>query len=187
MNGDGFLERGEIVGALRAAGLGVSDEAKAIDWLDRDFDNRVSYKEFRAARKHSKHSKNCPMCQKGVDAESSNSDHEQEDLLRSYWKKFDPGRCGFVSADIVIDHICADWGIGIDPSQRDVEKQLMESDANGNITYRQFKRYFTAVPEDSLSRRLSSAGGASSVSIRKFERQLDAMLIDGSQAGDIER
>ena len=46
---DGHLKQGEVKAALKDAGITVIDEELAFDWLDRDFDNKLSYKEFRRA------------------------------------------------------------------------------------------------------------------------------------------
>ena len=73
-------------------------------------------------------------------------------------------------ADLVIDYLAEDWGISVDPSQRVIERKLLHADENGKIRYRDFKQYFTAVPEDDLKQRVSSVGHHSNVSMAKFEK-----------------
>jgi hypothetical protein len=99
-----------VKAALKEAGIDVMDEELAFDWLDRDFDNQLTYKEFRRASEKAKVM--CPQCSYAR-PESSDSECEQEDLLRTYWRKFDPERMGWVHADIVIDFLAEDWGIEV--------------------------------------------------------------------------
>ena len=47
---------------------------------------------------------------------SSDSDCENEDLLRTYWIRFDPERKGYCYSDVVIDYLAQDWGIEVDPA-----------------------------------------------------------------------
>lgn len=60
--------------------------------------------------------------------DSSESDCDQEDLLNTYWRKFDAERSGWVYADDVIDFLAKDWGIEVPESQRIVEAKLMDAD-----------------------------------------------------------
>ena len=80
------------------------DEDLAFDWLDRDFNLSITYKEFRRAAEQA--NRVCPVCLylRNPDDESD-EECEQEDLLRTYWKKFDPERRGWVYADAVIDFL----------------------------------------------------------------------------------
>ena len=57
----------------------------------------------------------------------------------------------------------------------------MNADEDSKINYRKFKNYFTAVPEEDLKHRVSSMG-SSNLSLKKFERHLDEMLL-GSEVG----
>ena len=50
---DGFLKRGEVTEALAEAGIRVVDEDLAFEWLDRNFENKLTYKEFRRASEKS--------------------------------------------------------------------------------------------------------------------------------------
>ena len=81
--------------------------------------------------------------------------------MRAYWRRFDPERNGWCYADAVIDYLARDWGITVEDEQRLIEQKLLGADQDGKITYRKFKNYFTAVPEEDLKRRVSSIGGAS--------------------------
>ena len=68
---DGYLLRGEVKKALGAAGIAVVDEDLAFEWLDRYFENRLSYKEFRRAAEKAKVV--CPACHyKTHDSDSEN-------------------------------------------------------------------------------------------------------------------
>ena len=96
---------------MREAGIPVVDEDLAFEWLDRNFDTKISYKEFRRAAE--KANVVCPICQYKRDPDESDSECEQEELLRTYWKKFDPERRGWVYADAVIDFLAQDWGIEV--------------------------------------------------------------------------
>ena len=106
-DGDGYLKKGQVTDALTEAGIVVVYEEKARLSLDRYFENRLTYKEFRRAAE--KAPKLCPDCQYAIEAEYS--DCEQEDLLRTYWLKFDPEKNGWCYTDVVIDYLAADWGI----------------------------------------------------------------------------
>ena len=143
------------------------DEDLAFDWLDRNFDNKINYSEFRRASE--KAQPTCPHCAYQRVGDSSDSECDQEDLLRTYWRRFDPERNGWVDANVVIDYLSKDWGIEVEPEQRNIEAKLMNADQDGRITYRKFKKYFTAVPEDDLKHRVSSMGAASNMSMKKFE------------------
>lgn len=57
---DGFLRKGEVTKALGEAGIRVIDEDLAFEWLDRNFENKLSYKEFRRASEKS--TIICPLC-----------------------------------------------------------------------------------------------------------------------------
>ena len=172
---DGFLKQGEVKAALSEAGVQVMDEELAFDWLDKDFDNALSYKEFRRAAE--KATNDCPDCHYARHPDSSDSECEQEDLLRTYWRKFDPERRGWVHANKVIDYLAQDWGITVPQTQRLEEARLMEADDDGKINYRKFKKYFTSVPEDDLKQRVSSVGCNSNFSLKQFEKHLDEMLL----------
>ena len=82
---------------------------------------------------------------------------------------------------MVIDYLAGDWSIGVTPEQRKIEHKLMNADQDSKINYRKFKNYFTAVPEEDLKHRVSSMG-SSNLSLKKFERHLDEMLL-GSEVG----
>jgi len=41
---DNFLKKGEVIDALKEAGITVVDEELAFEWLDRYFENKLSYK-----------------------------------------------------------------------------------------------------------------------------------------------
>lgn len=167
---DEFLLKGQVKAALFQAGILVMDEERAFEWLDRNFENRISYKQFRRACLKAEWV--CPDCnyqtQKG--GMSSDSECEQEDLLRTYWIKFDAEKKGWCYADIVIDFLAQDWGIEVDPTQRIIEQKLMGADQHGKINYKNFKRYFTSVPEEDLKQRVNSQGGMSSLSMKNFEK-----------------
>ena len=62
-------------------------------------------------------------------------------------------------------------------SQRVIERKLLGADQDGKIIYKQFKDYFIAVPEDDLRNRVSSIGSSAGNSLKKFEKQLDEMLL----------
>ena len=57
---DGYLKKGDVTEALAEAGILVVDEDLAFEWLDRNFDNKLGYKEFRRASE--KAPKLCPVC-----------------------------------------------------------------------------------------------------------------------------
>ena len=50
---DGYLKRGKVTKALAEAGIRVVDEDLAFEWLDRNFENKLTYKEFRRASEKS--------------------------------------------------------------------------------------------------------------------------------------
>ena len=179
---DGYLNKGQVKIALKDAGIIVLDEERAFEWLDRNFEGKLSYKYFRRAC--TKAAVVCPKCnnQWKDDYMSSDSECEQEDLLRTYWIKFDPEKKGFCYADVVIDYLAQDWGIEVDPAQRVIEAKLMGSDQFGKINYRNFKKYFTQVPEDDLKRRVSSLGATSNMSMKAFENELNEMLMSDNRA-----
>ena len=170
---DGFLKRGEVTNALAEAGIRVVDEDLAFEWLDRNFENKLTYREFRRASEKS--TVLCQSCQYAR-AESSDED-DQEELLRTYWRKFDPERNGWCYADVVIDYLAKDWGVQVESEQRKLEQKLMNADNDGKIVYKKFKLYFTAVPEDDLKHRVSSRGTQSMNSMQNFEKHLDEMLL----------
>ena len=58
---DGLLKKGEVTEALGEAGIRVLDEDLAFEWLDRNFDNALAYREFRRATE--KATVSCPVCQ----------------------------------------------------------------------------------------------------------------------------
>jgi len=118
----------------------------------------------------------CPKCSYER-ADSSHSEDEQEDLLRTYWRKFDPEKNGWCYADVVIDFLAQDWGIEVAEEQKVIERKLLGSDQDGKINYRNFKRYFTSVPEDDLKQRVSSVGRISNASMKNFEKELNEMLL----------
>ena len=182
---DGYLMRGQVKGALKDAGVIVVDEERAFDWLDRNFEGKLCYKYFRRAC--TKAAVVCKKCNNNWkdDYMSSDSECEQEDLLRTYWIKFDPEKRGYCYADNVIDYLAADWGIEVDPAQRVIESKLMGADTFGKINYRNFKKYFTQVPEDDLKHRVSSIGQTSNLSMKNFEAQLDDMLFSDNRAAAI--
>ena len=70
---DGFLGKGEVIDALAEAGIIVIDEELAFEWLDRYFENKLSYKAFRRASE--KASRLCPKCNYAR-ADSSHSEDE---------------------------------------------------------------------------------------------------------------
>ena len=144
------------------------DEDLAFEWLDRYFDNMLGYKEFRKAIE--KATVVCNLCHYQYVEDSDDEEHAQEELLRTYWRKFDAERIGWVYADLVIDYLANDWGITVDPEQRTIERKLLHADEDGKIRYRDFKQYFTAVPEDDLKQRVSSVGCVSNVSMKQFEK-----------------
>ena len=122
----------------------------------------------------------CPLCNylprpEEDERDLSDSECEQEDLLRTYWIRFDAEKKGWCYADVVIDYLGQDWGIEVDPAQRIIERKLMGADEHGKINYRNFKHYFTAVPEDDLRDRVNSVGSQNTM--KKFEQQLDDMLL----------
>ena len=176
---DGWLYKGQVKAALAKAGIMVMDEERAFEWLDRNFENRLNYKQFRRAV--IKASRICPLCNYEPRPEeaglSSDSECEQEDILRTYWIRFDADKKGWCYADNVIDYLGQDWGIEVDPAQRIIERKLMGADEHGKINYRNFKHYFTAVPEDDLKDRVNSYGQNSTNTMKKFEQQLDDMLL----------
>ena len=135
----------------------------------------LGYKEFR--RSIEKATTVCNLCRYARD-DSDDEENQQEELLRTYWRKFDAERIGWVYADLVIDYLANDWGVEVDPAQREIERKLMHADENGKIRYRDFKEYFTAVPEDDLKQRVSSVGCQSNMSMKQFEKQLDEMLLN---------
>ena len=57
---DGRLKKGEVIEALNECGIRVLDEDLAFEWLDRNFDNALEYKEFRRATE--KATTPCPVC-----------------------------------------------------------------------------------------------------------------------------
>lgn len=99
---DGYLKQGEVKAALVEAGIPVVDEDLAFEWLDRNFENQLAYRDFRRATE--KATVLCPQCSYAKH-DSDESDCEQEDLLRTYWRKFDAERRGWVYADHVIDFL----------------------------------------------------------------------------------
>ena len=104
---DGYLKRGEVTDALAEAGIRVVDEDLAFEWLDRNFENRLTYKEFRRASE-----KSTVLCTNCSYARAEESDEDgSEELLRTYWRKFDPERNGWCYADVVIDYLAKDWGV----------------------------------------------------------------------------
>lgn len=104
--------QGEVKAALASAGIPVVDEDLAFEWLDRNFENKLSYREFRRATE--KATTVCSQCNYARRPdESSESDCDQEDLLRTYWRKFDAERRGWVYANDVIDFLAKDWGIEV--------------------------------------------------------------------------
>ena len=109
---DGYLMKGEVTGALKEADIPVQNEDLAFEWLDRNFENRINYKQFRVVCEKAR--RICPDC-RYENIESEVSDCEQEELLRTYWRRFDPERNGWCYADAVIDYLAADWGITVDP------------------------------------------------------------------------
>lgn len=168
------------------------DEERAFEWLDRNFENRLSYKQFRRAC--IKAAKLCPLCRYEPRADeaggmSSDDECEQEDLLRTYWIRFDAEKRGWCYADVVIDYLGEDWGIEVDPTQRIIERKLMGADEHGKINYKNFKHYFTSVPEDDLKNRVNSYGQNSTNTMKNFERQLDDMLLSDnmSQIGGLRK
>lgn len=98
-------------------------------------------------------------------------------MLRTYWHKFDPEKNGWCYADMVIDYLAKDWGIRVADEQKIIERKLLNADSNGKINYRNFKKYFTEVPEDDLKERVSSVGQPSNVSMKNFEKELNEMLL----------
>lgn len=114
---DGYLKRGEVTQALADANIRVVDEDLAFEWLDRNFENQLSYKDFRRASEKSTNV--CPNCQYA--RPESSDEEEQEELLRTYWRKFDPERKGWCYANVVIDYLAMDWGIAVEPEQRIIE------------------------------------------------------------------
>ena len=113
---DGYLYKGQVKAALAKAGIMVVDEERAFEWLDRNFDNKISYKQFRRAC--IKATRVCPQCNYEPRADevgfSSDSECEQEDLLRTYWLRFDAEKKGWCYADVVIDYLAQDWGIEVE-------------------------------------------------------------------------
>lgn len=122
---DNYLKKGEVIDALKEAGITVVDEELAFEWLDRYFENRLSYKSFRRASE--KAVKLCAKCSYER-ADSSHSEDDQEDLLRTYWRKFDPEKNGWCYADVVIDFLAQDWGIEVAEEQKVIERKLLGSD-----------------------------------------------------------
>ena len=57
---DGYLKRGEVTKALADANIRVVDEDLAFEWLDRNFENKLTYKDFRRASEKS--TVLCPIC-----------------------------------------------------------------------------------------------------------------------------
>ena len=92
---DGYLLKGQVKEALKDAGVIVVDEERAFDWLDRNFEGKLCYKYFRRAC--TKAAVVCKKCNNNWkdDYMSSDSECEQEDLLRTYWIKFDPEKRGY--------------------------------------------------------------------------------------------
>ena len=114
----------------------VMDEERAFEWLDRYFENRVSYRQFRRACV--KASEICQNCKYKI-KDNESEECEQEDLLRTYWIRFDAEKKGWCYADVIIDFLATDWGIEVEDSQRVIERKLMGADAFGKINYRNFK------------------------------------------------
>jgi hypothetical protein len=54
---------------------------------------------------------------------------------------------------------------------------LLGANPDGKINYRNFKKYFTSVPEDDLRERVSSVGQPSNMSMKNFEKELNEMLL----------